>query len=204
MAAPKEENKNENEIEDNAEIQELLHKKVFQCKLSSDIQVLDILHQKWKWIPGKENVRPNADILDKKLKYMDTIQHFYASEKDYIYENIFCFDSVMDGGKLMVRDEAIKRKAIFVQNIYPYDLDDSTHHYIMWYSFYDESVTEQKINDDINIGIQNIVKHKNFDYIWYLNPKMTIPDIFHVQVFWTIIKDTNIHQLNDNDTQNKL
>ena len=33
-------------------------------------------------------------------------------------------------------------------------------------------------------GIYNIIKSDNYSFIWYENPKMTIEDIYHVQVFW--------------------
>lgn len=59
---------------------------------------------------------------------------------------------------------------------------------IMWYSYYDETVTEDKINMDIDKNIKDIVGDEKYDYVWYINPKMTVPEVFHAQVFWIAIK----------------
>lgn len=37
---------------------------------------------------------------------------------------------------------------------------------------------------DIAEALQLRLGHGNFEFVWYLNPKMTIPDVYHVQVFW--------------------
>ena len=158
---------------------------VFKCKIDSNVDELEKLHQSHRWIPGKDNVRPTAEIIASKLKYIENIKNFYGSEIDYICETIFEFDSTFDeNGKLIVKKDAIKKRAVFEQNRFPYDVDEG-HHYILWYSYFDDSITENKIKDDINANIEKIVDDgTHFDYVWYENPKMTIPDIYHVQVFW--------------------
>lgn len=40
---------------------------------------------------------------------------------------------------------------------------------------------------DIHDGLKLRLGHTNFEFVWYLNPKMTIPDVFHVQVFWHLV-----------------
>ena len=162
-----------------------MNRHTFKCQVKSDVDVLDKLHQTYQWIPGKANIRPNIITKHEKLKYLQNIQSFYGSEKDYIYENIFNFNSIFDeNGLLIVRDDAIFKKGVFERNRFRYNLNENTNHFIMWYSYYDDSITKEKINEDISNGIKNIIKHNNYDYVWYLNPKMTIPEIFHVQVFW--------------------
>ena len=55
----------------------------------------------------------------------------------------------------------------------------------MWYTCPIEDLTIQKITNDIKSEIYNIIKSDNFKFVYYENPKMTISDIYHVQVFWT-------------------
>jgi len=55
----------------------------------------------------------------------------------------------------------------------------------MWYTYKPE--TEEEISKDITEALRNLVGGDNFQFVWYENPKMTIPGLFHVQVFWTTI-----------------
>jgi hypothetical protein len=41
------------------------------------------------------------------------------------------------------------------------------------------------INKIITKNLQNITGSDNFDFAWYKNPKPTIKEFFHVQVFWS-------------------
>ena len=47
---------------------------------------------------------------------------------------------------------------------------------------------DKEINKDIYNSIYNIVKCDKFKFVWYENPKMSIDDIYHIQVFWTRTK----------------
>ena len=52
----------------------------------------------------------------------------------------------------------------------------------MWYTYV---VSDHiKINQDIYESLFALLGDKNFEFIWYENPKMTIPEIYHLQVFW--------------------
>ena len=52
----------------------------------------------------------------------------------------------------------------------------------MWYTY---TPPDEEITRDIDEAIKEIVNHDNYKFVWYVNPKMTIPEVFHVQVFWT-------------------
>lgn len=54
----------------------------------------------------------------------------------------------------------------------------------MWYSYYPPEVSETEINADISAALWKLLGHGNFEFVWYENPKMTVPGIYHVQVFW--------------------
>jgi hypothetical protein len=56
----------------------------------------------------------------------------------------------------------------------------------MWYGTKEQTRSEDEINNDIFIAISNHLQGNNeFNFAWYINPKMTVPEFFHVQVFWT-------------------
>ena len=56
----------------------------------------------------------------------------------------------------------------------------------MWYTCLPE-LDEETINANIYDEIYKLLDHKNFQFVWYENPKMNIPGIYHVQVFWVEI-----------------
>lgn len=55
----------------------------------------------------------------------------------------------------------------------------------MWYSYGpSQGLTEAQIDADITKALQAQLQGDGFDFVWYENPKMTVPDLHHVQVFW--------------------
>ena len=88
-------------------------------------------------------------------------------------------------GKLEVSISNIPKLGSFRKNDFPYNLPEGTQHYIMWYTYLIDD--DYKINQDIYDSIFQLLGTENFEFIWYKNPKMTIPEIYHLQVFWRII-----------------
>ena len=68
--------------------------------------------------------------------------------------------------------------------MFPYNVKEGTRHYVMWYSYFDNTLKEEKINEDIYNQIKLLVNNNNFDFVWYENPKKTVKGIYHLQVFW--------------------
>ena len=172
----------------------LASKNLFRCQITSDIDILELLHEKIAWIPGKNNIRPKIQQKKDKIDKINNEQMKYLSGKDYIFHTVFgCQTNVNANGLLFVHNKDNLNKEIFMENRFPYDLPPKTLHYIMWYSKFDtQNIDQEKINNDINNNIKEILKgEKNkqngYDFVWYKNPKMTVNDVFHVQVFW--IKD---------------
>tara|TARA_B100000161_G_scaffold251563_1_gene210705 strand:+ start:767 stop:1300 length:534 start_codon:yes stop_codon:yes gene_type:complete len=164
----------------------------FNCKVSSNKEELERLHVQYNWIPGLNNIRPSKEIIYKKYVDIIFIPLLYKSMKDYIYINHFKFKPTLEKDansakvslKCLPKDVDIKK--IFVENEYPYDLPPGTNHYVLWYSHPDLTRNDWKINKDIYDSLFKLLKNKNFEFVWYENPKMSIPEIFHVQVFWHV------------------
>jgi len=153
------------------------------CKINSDLKSLEKLYQDTKWTPNPDYVRPKLEIIQKKDKDMENITIFYQSLKDYILDEVFNFKSVFNSnGKMFVPQDNIIRQNIFSKNKYPYQLPTNTNHYLMWYTY--QPKTDYEINQDIFNSLKNMLKNTNFNFVWYINPKQTIPELFHVQVFW--------------------
>ena len=73
----------------------------------------------------------------------------------------------------------------FEKNQFPYQLQEGSH-YVLWLgpSASETMPTEGEINEHITQALTQLTGGDNFNFAWYENPKMTIPSVYHVQVFW--------------------
>ena len=154
------------------------------CKISSDINVLNKYNKLYEWIPNELNIRHIESVLNDKAALLNKIKLWYVSMLDYILITIFgAQENLSDEGKIYASEKKkYKNNYKFTKNIFPYNLPNDTNHYIMW--FYGEKIIDTDINDNISIEITKLKGDNNFKFIWYKNPKMNISEIYHVQVFW--------------------
>lgn len=155
------------------------------CKVSSDAEELQKLHEKYPWVPGKENIRPAPENKERKHEYLETVCAQYASEGDYVLQTVFGIapEKGPDGKYFVPRDK-LRKMSVFDRNLFPYMLPQGTRHFIMWYTFGPDGLPEEQVTKDIAAALAIRVKHATPEFVWYENPKMTIPTVYHVQVFW--------------------
>jgi hypothetical protein len=73
----------------------------------------------------------------------------------------------------------------FAPNEFPYDLVQGNH-WILWYPVLTKPYSDREISADIAQQLDELLHGSTeYDFAWYVNPKMTVPEYFHVQVFWT-------------------
>ena len=126
-------------------------------------------------------------MIDCKIKKLKEIEFEWKSYFDFILYQVFQQTYIFnhDHKKYVTIPEKLP-EFIFVPSDFPYQIPEYAHHYILWNSefniFY--HFDEDKINHTLFQMIKQIVKNENFDFVWYKNPKPTIPEFYHVQVFW--------------------
>ena len=148
---------------------------------------MEKLHDIYFWIPGSENVSPTKEVEDKKNSEKVLRSLVYRNSSDFIFIKYFKFKPDMDeNSKMICLKNNIEDKVILIKNEFPYDCPKGTSHYVLWYSI-NKPENDQKINNDIYTCLKDKLGHNCFEFVWYENPKMSIPEIFHVQVFWRII-----------------
>jgi hypothetical protein len=84
-------------------------------------------------------------------------------------------------------------RPVFTPNPFPYQMDTG-HHSILWYFSKERCVSENQIEQDIILSIQEehqtlhqtSLSNEEFVFRWYENPKMSHPNFYHVQVFWAL------------------
>ena len=151
---------------------------MINCKIESDFDSLDSLYQKTEWTPNSSQVRPSDVVLNKKREEINEILNKYNSLKDYILHTIFKIPVVKEDGKLRSKDYAENNNCCLFINKYPYNLNFGTKHYILWYLNSKKIKHDQEITKDIRNRLG-----KKTEFVWMENPKMSIPELYHVQIF---------------------
>jgi hypothetical protein len=155
-------------------------------KISADIIELNELNKKYSWIPNENMIRPSSDEKIKKEIFISQINREWLSTKDYILNSVFGKSYQIMSDIKFVKDQQNLREWVFEPCIFRYNLEEDSNHYVLWNSKFkfDENIDDLKINTVLISEINKIVGHNNFDFAWYKNPKPSVPEFFHLQVFW--------------------
>lgn len=150
---------------------------------------LQILHEQFPWIPGQESIRPNPHQLEAKHASQREIDTLFESYLDFVLIEIFGFPVVAGGHrrKADCSNHAALPLTVFKPNKFPYAVPEGTNHYIWWTR---ESMfqTPQRVTRCIEAALQDLQPNAVHNIVWYENPKMTIPEVYHVQVFWSKVQ----------------
>jgi len=160
-------------------------------EISCSEEDLNRLYELYSWIPCREQTRPKEDLFNIKEIMNKQNEKIYASKIDEIFIHYFKFES-----KMMILGNQVKLKStlnmneihkfICIPNEYPYQVPMGTFHYVLWYSYLD--VDKSKINTHIFQCLKEKNGQKKFEFVWYENPSMSVPEVYHVQVFWHFIE----------------
>lgn len=150
-----------------------------RTRIPSDLDELDKLNAQHSWIPGRTQIRPSQEQITEKSYHVQYIRQNFSSEVDFILKTTLGFPSKRVNGLHFVEKEGLEKKKAFAENKFPYQTQGK--HYVMWYTYKPD---EEQITKDIEEALRDIAGNDNFQFAWYENPKMTVPEIYHVQVFW--------------------
>jgi hypothetical protein len=155
-------------------------------KISSDVKDLNELNKQYSWLPNEIMVRPSSDERIKKEILIYQINKEWLSTKDYILHSIFGKNYQNMNGIKFVSEQANLLEWVFQPCIFRYNLEENSNHYILWNSKFkfNENIDDNLINEILKIEINKIIGHNNFDFAWYKNPKPSVMEFFHLQVFW--------------------
>ena len=154
-------------------------------RIHPNYEVLNAYNELYSWIPNGNQIRPTGMNILMKERLIDKINKEYISTRDYILIKIFNYKfSKNKENKYQVVDDNKIKLYKFQVCLFKYDIHPETFHYQMWYTCDKSELIDKEINKDIYNSIYNIIKSDKFKFVWYENPKMSIDDIYHVQVFW--------------------
>ena len=154
-----------------------------RCRVSSDVDELEVLHQIYPWVPGKEHVRPTPEVRAQKELLLSNLEAMWASPMDWVFHHVFQSPTTrgMDGKRTAARPST--GATIFAENPFPYDVPSGTKHWVLWMASPEAEWNEQRINAEVCRQVDVL---GGGEFVWYPNPKMSVPDpnMYHVQVFW--------------------
>ena len=159
---------------------------MLRCQISSDIQDLNELNKWYNWIPDENMIRPNKKVLEDKHEFSKYVSTNWMSFRDFILGTHFKYPVDIKDGHLFIRDDITKSEWNFQKSLFPYNLLPDVNHYVLWNSLYDycNEFDESVINAIIKDTLENMLGDADFDFAWYKNPKPSIPELWHCQVFW--------------------
>lgn len=154
------------------------------CEIHPNIEILNAYNKLYPWIPNGSQIRPSEKNIEMKNILIDKIKREYNSMRDYILINVFNYKfNKNKDKKYQALDYNIKLNKLEVCR-FKYNVNDATFHYIMWYTCDKTDLIPKEINRDIHRSIYNILGTDKFKYVYYENPKMSVPDMYHIHVFF--------------------
>lgn len=154
-----------------------------RCRVSCDVEELEVLNQVYGWVPGAAHVRPSDDVRAQKALLLSNLCAMWASPADWVFHHIF--------GSRTTRGRDGKRSAarpppgatFFAPNPFPYQVPSGTEHWVLWMASPESEWPEDRITAAIAAEVD---ERGGGQFVWYPNPKMSIgdPQLHHVQTFW--------------------
>jgi hypothetical protein len=159
-----------------------------QKRIHCDLDSLDNYHKMYEWIPSRDMIRPTPEKLDYKRNKLSEIELEWNSYFDFILNHVFQqkYDYNIENKKYIPNLQNLLPEYVFIPSDFPYQIPEYANHYVLWNSKYNINYNfdDEIINNILYQNIKNILQNENFDFVWYKNPKPTIPEFYHIQVFW--------------------
>jgi hypothetical protein len=151
---------------------------MFQCRVSSNIADLNELNKDFSWIPNDVSIRPDEVTLQRKHAECLRILSIWPTFYEYIFSTVF---------------EQAQTPWVFIPSTFRYNLPPIANHYVLWNS--DQDFTFDYDEEFINMKIKEELAKisTSYDFVWYKNPKPTVMEFYHVQVFWICLQETAVN-----------
>ncbi len=116
---------------------------------------------------------------------MNSVMFEWNSVYDYIMYTVFNAQRRVNAlAKWTTIPNSTLKVWALEQSLFPYDLPAGTNHFILWHRDFDynHGFSDEEVN--------HIIKNRlpaDSEFAWYKNPKPTVLQFWHVQVFWRTV-----------------
>jgi len=162
-----------------------------RSRISSDVSALNRIHRTFNWIPNESQIRPTPEQLERKRARMNELAERWASMGDFVLHEVFGKGATKNAeNRLCAVDDAVcASDVVFHPSHFAYDVPLGGHHWVMWFGCREPPPTN--VSECIVQRLREHLGHDAFDFAWYPNPKMSIPEFYHVHVFWVTLDETD-------------
>jgi len=156
-----------------------------RCRVSSDVDSLQALHEATGWTPSAEQIRPTAALRAQKELMLANISRMWVSPADLVCYQVFGGATTRGASGLRSTQRPPPGRAVLVPQPFPYDLAAGTAHMVLWCSSPRPNWSDEQLTAEIVCAVDERWGGSSTEFIWYENPKMSVPDphLYHVQVF---------------------
>jgi len=166
---------------------EISERGTLNCEIPPDPECLQLIHERYRWTPSQDMIRASPAVQQLKQEHVAKTLRRYCGVPDQILHDVFgCGVVQQPNGRYAASvSEAMAGRKRLARHPFPYDLPHGTRHYVLWYLAETIPVEREQVTADIAESIEQLIgAHHSFEFAWYENPKMTVPELYHVQVFW--------------------
>ena len=155
---------------------------VLRCKVDSDVQMMQMLHEVYRWVPGAEQVRPTPAVRAQKELLIANMETMWVTPAAWVFHQIFGMRTTRIAGK-RTAERPSPGRTVFAVNPFPYQVPDGTLHWVLWMASPVAEWPDERITAEI---AREVDERGGGDFVWYANPKMSMgdPELHHVQCFW--------------------
>lgn len=156
-------------------------------RISCDIPSLNELHSKYEWIPDETMIRPSPEGIQYKMKLLEWISQKWLSQTNYVLHTIFGVEMKENAEHKCYAIGKPLYEWMFTPSLFRYNVPTISNHYVLWNSRFSFFVDfdDEVINEKISEYLDGLVGKDKYDFAWYKNPKPSVVEFYHVQVFWT-------------------
>lgn len=117
-----------------------------RCRVGSDVEELQLLHEVYGWVPGRDHVRPRQEVRAQKELLLINLESMWVSASDWVFHHVFGAATKRgpDGKRSASRPQP--GSTVFKPNPYPYDVPSGTEHWVYWMASPMSEWPEERIN----------------------------------------------------------
>jgi hypothetical protein len=166
---------------------------MLRIKISSDLVSLDTLNSTHKWIPNSSQIRPCQEVIEEKNKTIEKISNEWNSFYDFILHSVFKMNYLVDSKGIkritFISNTTKLKNWVFEPVLFRYNIHPDSNHWVLWNLDvnFSHDYQEEFINSKISELLYKQTGSDNFQFVWYKNPKPSIPQFYHIQVFWILV-----------------